>query len=255
MTSDTPDGIFLLHEDNAAYLAGQDRHPDSLTATNYLYRFLIMVLLCVVGLVMLGVGLFAYRDYATLRDDGLIAEGALINRDIYRGKSITYSLVYQFEVREGRHMGSYRGEQKVGKGKYNSVEVGDVVSILYDPNDPTLSRMADLNTSPIALIVIGGAIVFLGLMLGRAGFRNRKENELLAQEGKILYGAIATCSGIRERSSYIINVSYSFISPETGEKIRGRMFKTRNDLRGKPLPEPGTPVAILYRNDEHHEML
>lgn len=54
---------------------------------------------------------------------------------------------------------------------------------------------------------------------------------------------------------YVITASYQFVSPTTGNVITGRIQRERRDLQRVPLPPPGTPVRVLYADDEAHMML
>jgi hypothetical protein len=37
--------------------------------------------------------------------------------------------------------------------------------------------------------------------------------------------------------------------------LTGQVRQIRNDLRKKPLPQPGTPIAVYYRSDRSHRLL
>jgi hypothetical protein len=49
-------------------------------------------------------------------------------------------------------------------------------------------------------------------------------------------------------------VEYQFKSPER-KTVKNQLEMRRNDLRGKVLPSPGTPMAILYVNADNYEVL
>ncbi len=54
---------------------------------------------------------------------------------------------------------------------------------------------------------------------------------------------------------YVITARYQFVSPTTGNVITGRVQRKRRDLKRVPLPPLGTPVRVLYADDEAHMML
>jgi hypothetical protein len=254
MTSDIPEAIFLLHKNNVSYLAGQNRHPASLRTPNsdsLFYMFLGLL----VGLIALVWAYTDYRDYVTLRDDGRIVEGNMTDTRMISGKSDTYYLTYEFVVREGRYVGTYTREQQVKKDLYDRFEPRKAIPILYDPNDPSLSVVAETNSPPYVETAVGVISLLIGAGVGAWGFYELKGKMQLATEGQLIYGEITKCSGRNERHGSYVAVRYLFVSPETGKQIRQKTRKIRNDLRKLGLPQPGTAVAIMYRDDEHHAML
>ncbi|MFN8527071.1 MAG: hypothetical protein U0670_00475 [Anaerolineae bacterium] len=49
-------------------------------------------------------------------------------------------------------------------------------------------------------------------------------------------------------------MKYQFVSP-TGATLAGKLARSRNDLRGKLLPEPGNSVKVLYVDDQTYLLL
>ncbi|MFN8531421.1 MAG: hypothetical protein U0670_22685 [Anaerolineae bacterium] len=63
--------------------------------------------------------------------------------------------------------------------------------------------------------------------------------------------------GWRERQylETVLVAHYEFVSPTSDQRLRGSTEWERPDLKGKPLPPPGTPIRVLYADDETHIML
>src|SRR5262249_40626604 len=145
-------------------------------------------------------------------------------------------------------------------------------SVVYAPNDPNKSEL-DLDYSnpgnsqicvPLALLGLG---VICCLLLGYIYIRRVLKDRHLAKNGQIIEGKLAKIEGHREKGEgsegYRVTAWYSF-APPTGNSLSGKNSLIRNDLvrrRGffrweyDPLPEPGTPVAVIYLDDKHYRML
>lgn len=67
-------------------------------------------------------------------------------------------------------------------------------------------------------------------------------------------GVLQSCEGEVTRSSYHVKTTYTFQSPQ-GVTISGEQSDSCNHLRGRPLPQVNSIVAVLYVNDRFHRML
>jgi hypothetical protein len=87
----------------------------------------------------------------------------------------------------------------------------------------------------------------------------------LFEKGQMLQGTVVRCAGYDQPFPpstwegtgsfvYAIRLEYSFRTPVGREVIRteGRLAE---DMQGQPLPEPGTPVLVMYLDDENYEVL
>jgi len=52
-----------------------------------------------------------------------------------------------------------------------------------------------------------------------------------------------------------LKVEYAFQSTESNMRLSKIETAQRNDLKGKRPPAPGTPVVVLYYNDQHYMLL
>jgi hypothetical protein len=107
-----------------------------------------------------------------------------------------------------------------------------------NPDDHLIITAAALSGAVIALLI-------LGTIRRRGGLRNRR----------VLRGQIVECNGrLDDDGDFKIMLHYRFRTPADRE-LTGQVRQIRNDLRQKPLPRPGTPVAVFYRSARSHWLL
>jgi hypothetical protein len=257
MTTPHPETVFVLQTKNQAYVDGTDKRPASLTGSAGGCYGAVQVLL-IIGLGMLVWAYNSYQDYLTLRDEGQIIEGDMTGHRYTTDDegAETYYLTYKFEIREGSLKGTYEREQIVNHDQYERYEFGGSVDILYDPDDPELSKIADTNKPPYsqASVCAGfllGYLVMLTWMI-RDDLRKRR----LANQGRLIYGEIRESSSEPDADGdYKVKLHYQFVSPTTGQEIEKTASQLRTDLKDAALPSAGTQVAILYLSDTHYTIL
>jgi hypothetical protein len=87
----------------------------------------------------------------------------------------------------------------------------------------------------------------------RLAARFQREGQIL--EGEIIYSAGTISSWMRaNRNTFIAKIGYRFETP-AGRVLRRYVNEPRPDLEGVQLSAPGTPVYILYFNDDDHYLL
>jgi hypothetical protein len=97
----------------------------------------------------------------------------------------------------------------------------------------------------VALTVAVVALAMLGMIRRRGGLLRRR----------VLRGQVVECSGhVDDDGDYKILLHYRFRTP-TDKVLTGEVRQIRNDLRQTPLPVPGTPVAVFYRNPRSYRLL
>jgi hypothetical protein len=81
------------------------------------------------------------------------------------------------------------------------------------------------------------------------------------REGQILQGELRFCVAsvgqhpfARGPADFDVTIEYRFTTPD-GITIHRTTKEVRNDLNGKQLPMPGTPVYVLYFNDREYYLL
>ncbi len=115
--------------------------------------------------------------------------------------------------------------------------------------------------------VIAGAVAFPGLMMyaGIAARRESRRREEVYATGQLLLGRVIACVATEEyypgnsealperTGAYVVTLSYRFQTP-TGRYLRSIERATHRDIP-QPLPDKGTPVVILYLDDDRYEAL
>ncbi|MFC2038015.1 DUF3592 domain-containing protein [Chloroflexota bacterium] len=181
------------------------------------------------------------------------SQGQVLGRRMESDEGATYFVTYRFVVDDRVHT----VENSVSKATYHSVEEGQSLTVRYAQRDRTITTIEPGR--------VGGLLAMTGFCLARNGivlwvtrpvvgeiFRRRK----LARRGQRLAGEIIRCSGYKDSGGdFTVTVRFGFHSPQTGTRIEGKDSQIRKDLKGKPLPAPGTAVHVLYLDDETYMVL
>lgn len=114
-----------------------------------------------------------------------------------------------------------------------------------------------LSTFLLALLGIG--LVWIQRKLNQTAWVR------LSRHGRIIGGTLVEAKWVVHEHkdsdesvshSTQLHVDYRLVSPESRKELLGKVPGIfRHDLEGQPLPPPGTPVAILYLNDETYDVL
>ena len=114
-------------------------------------RLLFIATMIVGALLGLFEGLGEYDLYTELRDHGLITNGT-ITRLEYTPESCSescsdarYDVSYTYEVAQGTYCGTINDE-----GLYQTHAVGDTMSIIHSPDDPSRHKVVGKNTFSMA---------------------------------------------------------------------------------------------------------
>jgi len=96
--------------------------------------------------------------------------------------------------------------------------------------------------------VFGASLLKLAVEEWRVVLRFRRD-------GRLLYGRLlrAKYSGEAE-ADYCIHVDVTFTDPD-GCSVRGIAQSLRTDLICHRIPQPGTPIAVLYADSGQYELL
>jgi hypothetical protein len=71
----------------------------------------------------------------------------------------------------------------------------------------------------------------------------------------VLEGRVTSCTGVEDsEENFKVELSYRCTAP-TGRMVLGKGSAYRADLKGGPLPDRDTPVAILYLDEDNHKVL
>lgn len=106
------------------------------------------------------------------------------------------------------------------------------------------------------------AFLFAAIVIGwyLSGLTMVRKRGSLQKRGQLVWGEVIAAVGKRERSGDLsVTVEYQFTPPTRRRRrpkpIHNEDAETRNDLKGKALPTPETPVVLLYLNDKNYELL
>jgi hypothetical protein len=186
--------------------------------------------------------------------EGLETEAQIIN--LYtstgggRSRTTYYHVVYDYVVASSR----YEKDETVSSASYNAFAIGDMVDVFYLRENP---REARLSASLQGIDIPWGVPVYAGLFLLVAGNPSIREwqRRRYSQQGQLLNGTLITAGGRNAgRSGFQVTYQYRVRSP-LGVDLIGKRTVQRNDLRKQPMPENGSPVKVLYIDDQHHRLL
>jgi hypothetical protein len=247
----SPDHIFLTHPRNAPFIYGASTRPAMLSGvTPGQLLILLLVIVCAVG-----VGSIALRDLAReiiFSRGNTPTTGAVIDRDISRGRrSTSYYVTYAYY--DGRTI-----REQVSRSTYERLSPGARVQVRYATANPSIAHIEGNNgmTWPVvgtllSLAFVGGGV--FGLMRSIASLGNDRR---LRQSGRQLAGTLIRAKTHKgSKGAISLEARYSFRSPASGKQIEAKITRPRKDLKDAPLPAPGTPVAVLYVDDECYVVL
>ena len=111
------------------------------------------------------------------------------------------------------------------------------------------------------MAVVVGIAVAAGMSVLDENRRNQVMSRRFAREGYVVPGEIISAvASMRDgywrysTAVFIVEIVYRFTSPQ-GDEFRASIKEARPDLNGKPLPVPGTPVYVLFFNDDESHLL
>jgi hypothetical protein len=111
----------------------------------------------------------------------------------------------------------------------------------------------------VALLL--GLVLPIGVQVVETYNHNQLITGRFKRDGYVLPGeivsAVASMIGINwgyGTTQFMVEIAYQFSSPN-GELFHATIKESRPDLNGKPLPLPGTPVYVLYFNDDESYLL
>ncbi len=255
-----PENLFLLdprHQrvlENPGTYYGLRQHLDMLLGIG---RLLVWLTLWTVGT---GLLLAQVSDKIQLARSGVDHTATVQARDqLYSDGEDRCSVTYTFSYRQPNgEPASQTNTSDLPCTRYADVEPGIELPIWYVPASPTTSTVTP-PTVPWreilgALMIILGWFVGLATLVGAAtqwyiGVR-------LTQDGSITYGITEKATSYSDDDGdYQMQVTARFVSPRTGVPLTITNSRVELPRERRPPPPPGTPVAILYRNDNHYALL
>jgi hypothetical protein len=168
-------------------------------------------------------------------------------------RNVSYYVSFQFSD----DINNYSLERRVSKDIYDTAEKGVNIPIVYVPLHPEWTKIVG-NESPPSLLSVLGSLIWIGIILLVIVFAIRAywRDRFLARNGIRVEGVILASSySTDSEGGLTLRLEYAFEMPDSHKFLTKTECATRNDLQGKPLPPPGTPVLILYYNERQYMLL
>ncbi len=248
---------FLFNKANQRMVEGTSRRIASSMG-----NLLFVSILLITAIIVYAVSADQWNFITRLGREGHTTQAVVTNRYTTRssGKnaSTTYHIAFQFVATAGKAEGqTISAEQTVSSDAYNRLAPGTSIEVRFLPDDPHGVRLAGKFADDSGyLMFLIFAIIFVAisglLMLWQVRYMLR--NRRLVQTGQLLKGQVVKCGGKRSKNSYSINLAYTFQTPD-GRWLKRTEKAGRNDLRASMLPSAGTPVTVLYADDQTYRVM
>jgi len=242
--------FFLLDPDNEPFVTGaSSRLPIGGRGCILLF----MSIFVLAGLLIAGDIARQWLHFAMLSTDYAETQGQVIGRRIESDEGATYYVTYRFVAGDRTHA----VEEVVEKTTYHSVEEGQSLTVRYARRSPTIAtiepgRIGGLLALTGFCLVWNGLVFAISWLLAREVHKRRR----LASNGQRISGEIVHCSShLDSDGDFVLDARFRFRSPQAWVWIEGKGSQLRKDLKGEPLPPPGTPVHVLYLDDKRYMML
>jgi Protein of unknown function (DUF3592) len=270
-----PSNVFLLEPGHAKIWIGRQGYTVALASGNTPILFLVLITL--LSSLAFAQGISEYFTYRNLAASSAITQGEVIarRRDAMTGRTLAakYFVSYRFTVPDGNV--PYTREQLVEKSTFDRLVEGSRVNIRYLPAEPTLSTLVGseqesaFNSTAYIMSILGLLGMLIAAIFLRPQLAQLWREKQLWRKGRLLNGHVLSCRryvtaastslspndyGSALKGNFFVELSYCFRSPG-GKDIRAIARHRRNDLRQCRLPGFGTPVVVLYRNDDHYAVL
>jgi hypothetical protein len=264
---------FYLDPDYENFVLGQTKLKFSTLFAMSIYEFVLGMILSVTFIIPVAVWLsvsFAqeihlqYRYYTIGLNNTVTVTDCKIDDWGNRGKAPRISYIYQVNSVD------YKDDYQVPRTDINceAFPIGQALKAKYLPQEPWLLRITEASANATGwdttfnYLLIVGMILFFGfgvvyfVMTLINYFIAKLHHSHLSKNSTLLDGQIINAkSAIRDKPGYYyLDVTFTFQAPN-GQNLKRKQSNKREDLRGKPLPEIGTPVRILYADDNAYVML
>jgi hypothetical protein len=180
-------------------------------------------------------------------------QGRVMGREMDLDEATTYYVTYRFVAGDEEHT----VKESVNRSTYDGVEEGGSLHVRYAPRDPEIATIEPGQLGDLPILTLFGlgwsGFVFL---IGRPLVGEVRKRHRLAREGRRVAGQVMRSYGRRDRDGdYHLELWYHFVSPQTGSRIEDGGSQLRQDLADQPLPPPGTPVQVLFVDNETYLVL
>ncbi|MCL4239626.1 MAG: DUF3592 domain-containing protein [Anaerolineae bacterium] len=240
---------FLLNPSNVP-LVEQERARRARRKKTARWTFRLGALLLLLMAVLWGVLVPEWVRWFQFEWDGVTVAGTVTER---QQRADSYFVRYDYTV-GGQ---SYAGEQRVTESAYEALADGAAVSVRALPDDPAEARLEanspeDRFRNYLTAVVAGLTLAAL-LMLLSAVLRRRRALRIVPPA--VLTGQVVACEGVLDDDGdFKVKVRFRFVTPH-GQTLTGQARQIRNDLRDRPMPPLGAPVAVYYRHEQSYRLL
>ncbi|MAS35202.1 MAG: hypothetical protein CL610_14415 [Anaerolineaceae bacterium] len=250
--------VFLLQSNHRRFIIGDSRRLHTTLGTmSFGCGFLFMIPFILAGFLVIFLMAQEWHHNNLLNTTGQVIRGEYTGNHVVEDDDdggITYYADYVYTVDDV----VYVGDQSVDYDLYRRVERGMNVDVEYVPSDPAISRLAGTDDAGEIIFLGIFSVIWNGVTWGIVGafLYSYGRDRILARDGQLVRGELVS---IRRKTDSdndtMLHAEYRFSAPDSGEVIVSKQKQQRNDMRRKPLPDAGTPVAVLYKNPNHFKML
>jgi hypothetical protein len=238
--------VFMFDPRNGAYLEGKRQIQPAPNELPWHTAFLFLLLIGSFGVIPLLLHSAEEHDLDVdrqLHREGVEASAFVVSCTPARGNA---SIAYRYPVPNSTEV--YRGRGTIGGGDCAVYGSGRRVSILYLPDSPGQSKLADdspRGSGAIVYLGVSGAFFLVAVLGGGAEVRTARRRQRLAKQGRLLTGVITHVEqSFTVRWGYNLHVTYNFTTPD-GNLLSGEQSSPQQDN-----PKVNTPIYVLYVNDE-----
>ncbi len=244
---------FLLHPEHRNFVLGKSKslNRNSIFGVGCATLFASLFVLFGAGF-FVGMVRETYQWFM-INQQGVTGSAQVTRLRVSSGDDIdSYLISFQFS-----HDGSqYTREQSVAQNIYNSAEVGGNIQVVYVPSYPRLAKITGTNNLSLGMllfVIVWNSVVYLVIFFAIRQYRRRK---FLERNGKMLPGEILKSTHLTDSDGDLsLKVDYAFYVPESKKRLTKTEQAQRNDLKGKLPPTRGTPIIVLYYNEQHYMLL
>ncbi|MBI5960676.1 MAG: HEAT repeat domain-containing protein [Chloroflexi bacterium] len=248
-------GMFLLNPANARLVAKEMKRAARRKQDGRSALLLAMAFFPVIGLLW-GIVAPDWYTWLLLERDGQETIGEVIEGQA--SSEDHYSLLYRFPIGPADGALTYTNHQQVTRPTYEGFTSGTPITVTYLPDDPAVSRLDTANPAHEQrnrLTIAAAGLTGITVLVLLLGSLQRSRPYLLRGGWRLLKGQLVACQGrLDDDGDYKLALRYRFRTP-SGRVITGQIRQIRNDLKGRALPRPGTPLAVYYRNVKTHRLL
>lgn len=246
--------VFLFNERNRDFLSGKRKTPVNLN-DSYGCMVVFAGLFILIGLVIALFGVSEMQRYRALAANGVMTTAVVQDKSTSTDDDGTsYYITYTFTTSDNRTRSS---TQSVSEGRYNRIEYGQRIDVLYDPGNPGNVRIDGTNDigMSVGILAFAGFWELFCVVIFGAVLRGMWMQRRLVRRGVVLPGRIVQVESF-EDSDDDFNIRVSFQARKSdGRWIDGHHSAVRNDLRHTMLPSMGRMIAVLYLKEGNMQPL